>query len=60
MPTTGFMKNVNGASSAMPIVAVSPGSAPMMMPMIVPTAVAKSTSGCRTWRIAPPTASSIT
>ena len=45
MPTTGFMKNVNGANSAIPMVAVSPGSAPIMMPMIVPTAVANSTWG---------------
>ena len=48
MPVVGFMLKVNGISSAIAIVAVSPGSAPTMMPPIEPRMIASRFGPLRT------------
>ena len=44
MPTTGDRKNEIGSSTAMAMVVVKPGSAPMKMPRTRPTLIINSVS----------------
>ncbi len=47
---TGLMPKVSGMSSATPIVAVSPGRAPMISPPSVPSAMAPRVAGSKSGR----------
>ena len=51
-PLVGFMANVAGTMSATPMVAESPGSAPMMMPPARPAIIKRIFNGSNRLRIA--------
>ena len=51
-PLVGFMANVAGTMSATPMVAESPGSAPMRIPPVRPASIRMMFSGSNRWRVA--------